>query len=79
MLAKFNKISTFKDSKGIKYISVGKFLQETGLDSLPIGKVICNMFIKEKFEDFDEESVIEKRIDFTIFVQTMSTILHSQK
>jgi hypothetical protein len=38
------------------------------------------MFIKqENFEKFDEESIMKKRIDFTVFVKTMSTILHSQE
>jgi hypothetical protein len=78
MLTKFNAISPFKDSNGIKYITVRKFLKETGLDSLPLGKVICYMFInQDSFDNFDEEAVLKKRIDFTVFVQTMSTMLHS--
>ena len=33
------------------------------------------MFInQDSFDNFDEEAVLKKRIDFTVFVQTMSTM-----
>lgn len=40
MLNKFKTIGQ-TDSNGVYYVSVKMFLRKTGLDKIPLGKVIC--------------------------------------